>query len=493
MKCVEAPSTRPAVRVKPRVKVREAAHVLTARSKQARAARAAARNKQGQSSQEHNDVGISAASSVESPSEAPVKVESGSLPSSPVGGADAPAAGCPVSVTPSYAVPAVLDRGRSSNEAPADLPFSQGSLPAAVHNGRPLAKQHRSSTAHPALAYHQSLPMQNSPVASVATANGEAARVSSSSILPQLQLPTPQPARGAAAVPITLPGSDPLPQTEFSPPIGGPVFHAGMAQRHPTITTRYRAKRSSETPKSSPVAYIGTAGSGAANHRGSPLRPFPRTSNSLATAAPAPNQPPLSNLMAESRLNPGSQPPGSQVSQWAPPLPQQSPFGVARYAVPAVSVPGPADSTVASSATGPMHTPGGAIPPTGIGGPMPCKAPNSHPASMEQATAADCAAQLRAAALAQYILSTAPTLMPTVFGHMSADAVAQALPALASASGLLASSMSRPSDSTEGGNAAELLTQVKKRYPSLQIPSDLVTSARNDTQQARYESLITGM
>lgn len=470
--------------MKPRLKVREAAHVLTARSKQARAARAAARVKHGHSQQESGDAAISTAASVELTSDQATVKESDTLPSSPAPVAVDPAEQAPEdSAAPENVLPGAAVDGRS-NDAPLDVSFLQASPPAAAQNSRPLAKQHRSSSAHPPPAFPQSMSLnQASPAVSTTASTDEAAQMSTLSTLAQLQLPTPRPARGAAAVPLTLPGSDPLPQTEFSPPIGGPIFHAGMAQRHPTITTRYRAKRSSETPKASPIAYTGVAGSCGTHQGSSPLRSMPRFPSSLSSGAPVQVQQPMSSTITAVKPTSG---PCPQISHWAPPLPQQSPFGVARYAVPAVGGPGPSYTATANNAPG-SSTPSDNKCSAGLDGSSPCKNQYLQHGLVNPATAADCAAQLRAAALAQYILSTAPTLMPTVFGHMSADAVAQALPALASASGLLAASLARPANSSAGSNAADLLTQVKKKYPSLQIPADLIISARNDTQQARCE------
>lgn len=480
----EVCGARPAVRIKPRLKVREAAHVLTARSKQARAARAAARIKHGHSQQESGDAAISTAASVEVTSDQVIVKESDTLPCSPA----------PVPVDqaeqalqdialPAYVVPGAAADGRS-NGAPLDVLFSQTNHPAAAQNGRPLAKQHRSSSAHPPPEFPQSLTMnQASPAVFSITSTDDNTNMSTLSMPPQLQLPTPRPARGSAAVPLALPGSDPLPQAEFSPPIGGPIFHAGMAQRHPTITTRYRAKRSSDTPKASPTAYTGVASSCGTLQGSTPLRTIPRLPSSLSSGAPAQGQQPMPSTITA--VKPTSRP-CPQISHWAPPLPHQSPFGVARYAVPAVGMPGPVQTAKANNAPC-LRTPNDIKRSPGIDGSSACKNQYLQHGPVDPATAADCAAQLRAAALAQYILSTAPTLMPTVFGHMSADAVAQALPALASASGLLAASMARPADSSEGSNAADLLTQVRKKYPSLQIPADLITSAGNDTQQARCE------
>lgn len=491
----EVQSARPLVRSKPRFKAREAAHVLTARSKQARAARAAARHKHAQGNQESSDPsGAGAVTAAATPQSGPVKSESTSLLQPTVLDLSFAArqdgryaVSTPDSVT-------VFHDDAKPSSAPPDVSGPQASPLAPAQHGRPLAKQHRCSSAHTSSIVHQPLPLagsspRNSPGAPD-IAQGHAAFTSTTSLqtstprmCPKLQLPTPQPARGPAAVPISLPGSDPLPQTEFSPPVRGPVFHAGMAQRHPAITTRYRAKRCSETPKSSPVSYTGTGASPFANQAGSPLQSRTGFPAGLPTLPSAPPQHPAGQSIT-ARAVQGT---GHHAPQWAPPLPLQSPFSMAKYAVPAYGAPGPVHALAAPTSQAGMVTANDHKPSSGLPGNTSSKQHPSQPVPVDPAVAADCAAQLRAAALAQYILSTAPTLMPTVFGHMSADAVAQALPALASASGLLSASMSRPANTADGTKAADLLSQVKKRYPSLQVPADLVTSARNDTQQARCD------
>eukprot|EP00892_Ulva_mutabilis_P000005 jgi/Ulvmu1/10004/UM059_0053.1 len=488
----EPQGARPAMKAKPRLKAREAAHVLTARSKQARAARAAARYKHAQGSQESNDGSVRPAAAVAATADPDV------TNTAPV----------PQSTAPGQLVPAVSDlqfdhaqralvAGFCDHVQPADL-SSDNSVPlastlGAAQHGRPLAKQHRCSSARLASNTSQTpSQVKSSPVGLPAattdskgqtpSTSGNVMQTATHTVRSTLQLPTPQPARGHAAVPAPVPGSDAQLQTEFSPPVRGPVFHAGMAQRHPTITTRYRAKRSSETAKSPPVKHTSAATLPSTHQAVIPLQPRTTFSNNVPTPPLLPNQQPNSGPAISAR--PAQLTGVVPSSQLVPPSPVPQQVGMAPYLVPC----GPPVQQYAPAAPNGQPSPSPTTdhkPSPGLSGTGPSKPYPCQTVPVDPGAAAGCAAQLRAAALAQYILSTAPTLMPTVFGHMSADAVAQALPALASASGLLSASMSRPANTAEGTKAADLLGQVKKRYPSLQVPADLVTSARNDTQQAR--------
>ena len=94
--------------------------------------------------------------------------------------------------------------------------------------------------------------------------------------------------------------------------------------------------------------------------------------------------------------------------------------------------------------------------------------------------------QSRAATLAQYLLSAAPSITAGRSG-LTLDCIAQALPAVTCSSGLLSPSCSTPASSDMLGPRAApaMLTDVLQRYPTLNIPNDLRVSAGQDTSQAR--------